>query len=92
MFLQLAYADAGHQPPDGELYAVGGELEGPEWRDGVKQLSLAMLSAPQPLKTDSVNDTAKCLPKGLSCRRRHRSSLDAHPLIAGSFGCGKGYG
>ena len=90
MFLRLAYARAGLEPPSGDLYA--GILSGPQeavHREGVKQIANAMLSRVGPLQR-LPKGCKELLPKGTKASSIRAAILERHGAIADQFECGAG--
>jgi hypothetical protein len=90
MFLRLAYARAGLEPPAGDLYA--GILSGPEeglYRDGVKQVVNAMLSRSTRLQR-LPKGSKELLPKGCTGRSIREAILSRHGAIRDQFEVGAG--
>ena len=85
MFLRLAYAGAGVEPPPGDLYA--GIVGGPEkarYREGVKQVVNAMLARNTPL-TRLPKGSKEHLPSGCTGRSIRDAILTRHSPIRDRF-------
>lgn len=89
MALRLAYLEAGHPPPEGDLYAAIPGLSEPRWRAGVKKAALAMLFRNSPL-TRVPRGTRGELPPDLSGPQLRGAILAGHPALAGVFETGIG--
>ncbi len=89
MALRLAYLEAGHVPPEGDLYAAIPGLSEPRWRPGVKKAALAMLFRSSPL-TRVPRGTRGELPADLSGPQLRAAILAGHPALAGIFETGIG--
>jgi hypothetical protein len=89
MALRLAYLEAGHVPPEGDLYAAIPGLSEPRWRPGVKKAALAMLFRSSPL-TRLPRGTRGELPADLSGPQLRAAILAGHPALAGVFETGIG--
>lgn len=89
MALRLAYLEAGHPPPEGDLYAAIPGLSEPRWRPGVKKAVLAMLFRNSPL-TRVPRGTRGELPPDLSGPQLRGAILAGHPVLAGIFETGIG--
>ncbi|MCP2080835.1 UNVERIFIED_ORG: hypothetical protein J2W74_002021 [Methylorubrum zatmanii] len=89
MALRLAYLEAGHLPPEGDLYAAIPGLSEPRWRPGVKKAALAMLFRGSPL-TRIPRGTRSELPPDLSGPQLRGAILAGHPALAGIFETGIG--
>jgi hypothetical protein len=84
MLLRLLYAEAGVQPPAGDLY-LGIAGLGPEHRPGIKQVISAMLFRTSPL-TRFPRGTRKLFPtKGWGARRVEKAIMKRHEPVAGLF-------
>ena len=90
MFLCLAYARAGLEPPAGDLYAgiLSDSLVG-HYRDGVKQVVNAMLSRATQL-TRLPKGSKELLPNGCNGRSIREAVLSRHAAIRDQFGVGAG--
>ncbi|MBA4219815.1 MAG: hypothetical protein C0458_03700 [Methylobacterium sp.] len=86
MFTRLAYARAGLQPPEGDLYAIPG-LVVP--RDAVKVLVNAMFFD-QHTRTAWPKDAETPQPDRVTVPELRRAVLALHPAIKDSFGRGVG--
>jgi hypothetical protein len=90
MFLRLAYARAGLEPPAGDLYAgILSDSQEDDYRDGVKQVVNAMLSRATPL-TRLPKGSKELLPKGCNGRLMREAVLSRHAAIRDQFGVGAG--
>lgn len=89
MALRLAYLEAGHPPPEGDLYAAIPGLSESRWRPGVKKATLAMLFRNSPL-TRVPRGTRGELPPDLSGPQLRGAILAGHPALAGIFETGIG--
>ncbi len=85
MLLRLAYLEAGHEPPDGDLYASVPGFTG--YRDGVKRIALAMLFRPEPMKR-LPRDTRNMLSEGTAAGDIRAALLTAHPALTDVFESG----
>lgn len=82
MFPRLAYAVAGSEPPEGDLYAIPG-LEG--HRAGVKAGLSALLSTPSEMKRLPSN-VKRQLPEGWTAARFTQAVAIKHPVLVQLFG------
>jgi hypothetical protein len=80
MLLRLLYAEAGVQPPAGDLY-LGIDRIGPEHRDGIKQVVSALLFRTSPL-TKFPRGTRMLFPKGWSAKRVEKAIRKRHAAVA----------
>ncbi len=89
---RLAYIDAGHPPPEGDLYDVvlPDSLEGCT-RDIIKRATSALLTANRPLRRFPKSIDGNALTKtGITWSVLRSAILGRHPLIAESFETGAG--
>lgn len=90
MFMRLAYIEAGHAPPDGDLYSTVPGLSEARWRPGVKLLVNAMLFRTGPL-TRLPKGATELLPRGMTGAAARQAVLAAHPTLAPVFEAGAGF-
>jgi hypothetical protein len=92
MFLRLAYLEAGHEPPNGDLYANIPGLAEPYWRDGVKVLVNAMLFRTTPMLRLPRDPKLRLhLPPGAKGSVMRAAILAGHPLLQDVFETGVGF-
>lgn len=86
LFPRLAYLEAGHEPPSGDLYDIAGDgLH----RDGWKQLLNALLLSAKPLRNWPEGAT-RAFPLGTKLRDAVAAISERHAPIAHLFGSGIG--
>jgi hypothetical protein len=100
MHLRLAYAEAHHQPPSGDLYDLTGtDHERHDWprlREGRKQLVSVLLMRKRPLTQwpggtpGEKEDIRSCFPKGTRVKDEIAAIRERHKAIAEWFECDRG--
>jgi len=84
MFVRLAYAQVGVEPPEGDLYDLTGFLRGydnEQHRDGVKQGFNSLLNGGKAGHRDILDE----LPKGTSARAFRDAVAKKHPALSRLF-------
>jgi hypothetical protein len=100
MHLRLAYAEAGCEPPPGDLYDLtGSDHLRPDWqtlREGRKKLVSVMFTSKRPLRQwpggtpRECEEIRACFVKGAKIKDEVGAIREGHQAIAGWFECGRG--